>query len=85
MSYNFEEIRDWTKFDALTTSVKWLNFHNHHKDRMMTSLRTTNKALNEIINKTDGFIVDLTPPQLHYLRDGSESKDREFQVNIHTN
>jgi hypothetical protein len=29
--------------------------------------------------------VDLTPPQLHYLRDGSESKDREFQVNIHTN
>ena len=80
MSEDFEEIRDWTKFEASTTSVKWLNFHNRHKDRVKSSLRTTNKALNDIVNSTDGFVVDLTPPELHYLRDGTESKDGEFQV-----
>lgn len=80
LSQDYEEVRDWTKFDTSTSSVKWLNFHNHHKDRIKTSLRTTNRALNEIVNTTDGFIVDLTPPQLHYLWDGALGKDREFQV-----
>lgn len=80
LSQDYEEIRDWTKFDASTSSVKWLNFHNYHKDIIKTSLRTTNRALNEIVNTTDGFIVDLTPPQLHYLWDGDQEKDREFQV-----
>ena len=80
MSQDYEEIRDWTKFEASTRSVKWLNFHNHHKDRIKVSLRTTNRALNQIVNTTDGFVVDLTPPQLHYLWDGAQGKDREFQV-----
>eukprot|EP00105_Crassostrea_gigas_P044578 XP_019928726.1 PREDICTED: uncharacterized protein LOC105342845 [Crassostrea gigas] len=82
LSQDYEEIRDWTKFDASTSSVKWLNFHNYHKDIIKTSLRTTNRALNEIVNTTDGFIVDLTPPQLHYLWDGDQEKDREFQSDI---
>ena len=80
MSQDYEEIRDWTKFEASTRRVKWLNFHNHHKDRIKVSLRTTNRALNQIVNTTDGFVVDLTPPQLHYLWDGAQGKDREFQV-----
>ena len=80
MSQDYEEIRDWTKFEASTRSVKWLNFHNHHKDRIKVSLRTTNRALNQIVNTTAGFVVDLTPPQLHYLWDGAQGKDREFQV-----
>ena len=80
MSQDYKEIRDWTKFEASTRSVKWLNFHNHHKDRIKVSLRTTNRALNQIVNTTDGFVVDLTPPQLHYLWDGAQGKDREFQV-----
>ena len=80
MTEDYEEIRDWTKFEASTRNVKWLNFHNHHKDRIKVSLRTTNKALSQIVNTTDGFVVDLTPPQLLYLWDGSWGKDREFQV-----
>jgi len=69
------------KFSNLTTSVKWLNFHLHHKDKVKLNLRTTNGALNTIVNSTDGFVVDLTPPVLIELGDGSTvGKDLEFQV-----
>jgi len=74
-------IRDYTTFDNETTSVKWLNFHLNHKDRVRITLETMNGALNKIHNSTDGFIVDLTPPKLIYLGDGNNSnKDINFQV-----
>jgi hypothetical protein len=78
---DYSVIRDWVKFSNLTTSVKWLNFHLHHKDKVKLNLRTTNGALNTIVNSTDGFVVDLTPPVLIELGDGSTvGKDLEFQV-----
>ena len=80
MSHNYETIQDWTPFPSNARSAKWLKFHNSHGDRIQTSLRTTNRALNAIINTTDSFVVDLTPPYLHYIRDGIQRKDREFQV-----
>lgn len=68
-------------FSNTTESAKWLNFHFEHKDRVKLVVRTTNGALNSIVNETDGYIVDLTPPKLIYLGDGSiQHKDLEFQV-----
>ena len=78
---DFSVIRDWVPYSNMTQSVKWLNFHLQHKDKVKVNLRTTNGALNTIENTTDGFIVDLTPPVLMSLGDGTEEgKDIEFQV-----
>ncbi|KAJ8321023.1 hypothetical protein KUTeg_002610 [Tegillarca granosa] len=79
-SEDYEIARDWTSFDNTTTSVKWLNFHFHHRDRIKTVLQTTNGALNSIQNETDGFIVDLTPPLLVHIGDGNaQGKDIDYQ------
>lgn len=80
MSENFEVIRNWTLFSNATTSVTWLNFHHLHRDRIRTTLKTTNGALRWIQNSTDSFIVDLTPPLLQYIRDGLGANDRDYQV-----
>lgn len=70
-------------FNNDTESVQWLNFHLHHNDYITLKLRTTNRALNSIVNETDGFRVDLTPPKLIYIRDGTGDKeDAEFQVHV---
>ncbi|XP_062596534.1 uncharacterized protein LOC134257978, partial [Saccostrea cucullata] len=79
MTYDYEPIYDWAPFPSTANGVKWLKFHHSHGDRIQTSLRTTNKALNSIINNTNSFVVDITPPHLHYLWDGLQSKDQEFQ------
>lgn len=80
MTFDFEAIQDWTPFPSTASDVKWLKFHHSHGDRIHTSLRTTNQALNSIINNTNSFVVDITPPYLYYLRDGLQPKDQEFQV-----
>lgn len=78
---DFSVIRDWVPYSNTTRSVKWLNFHLQHKDKVKVNLRTTNGALNTIVNTTNGFVVDLTPPTLISLGDGLEpGKDIEFQV-----
>ena len=63
-----------------STSVTWLNFNLEHKDIVKTTLKTTNGALNEITNTTDGYTVDLTPPKLKYIRDGLLAADISYQV-----
>jgi hypothetical protein len=80
MSYSYETVQNWAPFPASVSSVKWLKFHHRHGDRIRTSLRTTNNALNAIINTTNSFIVDVTPPYLHHLRDGLQPRDQEYQV-----
>jgi len=48
-----------------------------------TQVIAINEALNEIQTETDGFSVDLTPPELVYLYDGTSSiMDRAYQVHI---
>ncbi|XP_071123199.1 uncharacterized protein [Mytilus edulis] len=82
-SNDFRVIRNWVTFNNETESVRWLNFHLHHNDYITLTLRTTNGALNSIINETDGFLVDLTPPELMFMRDGTGDKeDAEFQSNM---
>ncbi|CAG2187681.1 unnamed protein product [Mytilus edulis] len=82
-STDFNIIRNWVPFNNDTAGVKWLNFHLHHNDYIILTLRTTNGALNSIVNDTDGFLVDLTPPKLIYIRDGTDDiQDAEFQSNI---
>ncbi|VDI67222.1 Hypothetical predicted protein [Mytilus galloprovincialis] len=82
LTENFKTRRDFVTFSNITESVKWLNFHFQHKDRVKLYLRTTNGAINSIVNETDGYIVDLTPPKLVYLGDGlAQHEDLEFQSN----
>ena len=68
-------------FSNESTSAKWLNFHLSHRDRIKIELKTTNGALNSIVNETDTYVVDLTPPALQYLGDGlTQEQDIDFQV-----
>ena len=81
---HYEVTRDWVPFSNETREVDWVNFHLQHKDNVKVKLRTTNGALNTIINETDGFIVDLTPPVLVTLGDGSVlHHDTTFQVGFY--
>ena len=81
-SSDFEVIQDWVTVINTSTSVTWLNFNLEHKDIVKTTLKTTNGALNEITNTTDGLTVDLTPPKLNYIRDGLSAADISYQVII---
>ncbi|CAG2236309.1 unnamed protein product [Mytilus edulis] len=77
---NYKITRDFEPYSNTTESVKWLNFHFQHKDKVKLFLRTTNGAHNSIVNSTDGYVIDLTPPNLLYLGDGFvQHKDLEFQ------
>ncbi|KAK3612537.1 hypothetical protein CHS0354_024514 [Potamilus streckersoni] len=78
----WEVLKNWTTFKNDTNAASWKNFHLHHKDRVKSTVRAVNGALNPVERDTDGFIVDLTPPNLLYLGDGNNDKsDIEFQVN----
>ncbi|CAG2251012.1 unnamed protein product [Mytilus edulis] len=80
MSNDFSVIREWVTFSNDSTSAKWLNFHLAHRDRIKIELKTTNGALNSIVNETDTYVVDLTPPALSYLGDGlTQGGDIDFQ------
>ncbi|XP_076085507.1 uncharacterized protein LOC143056307 [Mytilus galloprovincialis] len=80
MSNDFTVIREWVTFSNDSTSARWLNFHLAHRDRIKIELKTTNGALNSIVNETDSYVVDLTPPALSYLGDGlTQGDDIDFQ------
>lgn len=73
-------LRDWSTFSNTSSSVTWLNFNLEHEDRVKMELKVTNGALNSVTEETDGFVVDLTPPELTYLWDGLGSSDIMYQV-----
>ncbi|KAK3104702.1 hypothetical protein FSP39_008103 [Pinctada imbricata] len=79
-STDFELLQDWVKFDNTTSSVTWRNFTFEHNDVVKTTLKTTNGALNTVTNTTDGFVVDLSPPDLLYIRDGLTTTDIDYQA-----
>ncbi|ESO82597.1 hypothetical protein LOTGIDRAFT_236952 [Lottia gigantea] len=80
ISQDFEVLRDWHELDNDTQSIEWHNFHLHHRDNVKLKLRTTNGALGRIVEETDGYVVDLTPPSLIYLNDGGQqTKDIDYQ------
>ncbi|XP_076085326.1 uncharacterized protein LOC143056125 [Mytilus galloprovincialis] len=80
MSNDFLVIREWVMFSKDSNSARWLNFHLAHRDRIKIELKTTNGALNSIVNETDTYVVDLTPPALSYLGDGlAQGDDIDFQ------
>ncbi|XP_064643636.1 uncharacterized protein LOC135497734 [Lineus longissimus] len=62
---------------------QWAHFHLKHKDRVRTLLRATNGANNAITGTTDGFLVDLTPPKLDFIRvvdERNPEKDFKYQT-----
>ncbi|KAK6192291.1 hypothetical protein SNE40_003784 [Patella caerulea] len=80
--YEIETVRDWHELDNSTEYVEYHNFHLKHGDIVRSKLRTTNGALGQVIQETDGYIVDLTPPRLIYLNDGNQqAEDIQYQYN----
>ncbi|KAI8514390.1 hypothetical protein Bbelb_087140 [Branchiostoma belcheri] len=64
---------------GLTTSFRWHHFHLHQGDQVFVNLNVTNRALGVTTLQSDGFVLDLTPPVLKYLRDGLDSdKDAQY-------
>lgn len=75
------EIKEWSKFEKSIKSAEWRNFHLEHNDEIRTTVKATNGALNDIDVESNGFLVDLTPPLLGHLNDGSVTgKDIAYQV-----
>jgi hypothetical protein len=83
---SYELMREWSTFSNTSSSVTWLNFDLEHQDRVKMELKVTNGAQNSLTHETDGFVVDLTPPELTYLWDGLGSSDIMYQVlTLHKN
>ncbi|XP_060596420.1 uncharacterized protein LOC132750448 [Ruditapes philippinarum] len=75
-------IKEWTKFAKAERTAEWRNFHLAHNDKIKSSIKATNGALNDIDTESDGFLIDLTSPLLGYLNDGPDNqKDIQYQVN----
>ncbi|XP_067658325.1 uncharacterized protein [Haliotis asinina] len=80
MSSEFEVLKDWKTLNTNISQFEWHNFNLGHRDVVKTKLRTTNKALASVEQTTDGFVVDLTPPRMTFIGDGSVTNvDAEFQ------
>ncbi|XP_078660674.1 uncharacterized protein LOC144905141 [Branchiostoma floridae x Branchiostoma belcheri] len=64
---------------GMTTSFRWHHFHLHQGDQVFVNLNVTNRALGVTTLQSDGFVLDLTPPVLKYLRDGLDpDKDAQY-------
>ena len=77
-------IKDWVQYTSDTTSVSWLNLDLAHKDRVKVNVKATNGAQSTVTVESNGFVVDLTPPELVYIKDGTVAgEDIKFQVYQH--
>ncbi|XP_078621329.1 uncharacterized protein LOC144887805 [Branchiostoma floridae x Branchiostoma japonicum] len=64
---------------GLSTIFRWHHFHLHQGDQVFVNLNVTNRALGVTSVHSNGFVLDLTPPELYYLRDGlNPDKDMEY-------
>ena len=62
--------------------IAWHHFHLHHKDYVKTKVRAINGATNFADVESNGYLVDLTQPDLLTLGDGDIlGTDIAFQVN----
>ena len=62
--------------------IEWHHFHLHHKDYVKTNVRAINGATNHADVESNGYLVDLTQPDLLTLGDGDIlGTDINFQVN----
>jgi hypothetical protein len=83
LSHDYKLIKDWIQYTTEISSVSMLNLELEHKDRVKLNVMATNGAESTVTAESNGFIVDLTPPELEYIGDGTvANKDIRFQVNI---
>ncbi|XP_076086791.1 uncharacterized protein LOC143057371 [Mytilus galloprovincialis] len=75
LSHDYEVIKDWVQYPSDTASVSWLNLDLEHKDRVKVNVKATNGAQNTVTAESDGFVVDLTPPELMYIGDGTVAQE----------
>ncbi|XP_064646638.1 uncharacterized protein LOC135499666 isoform X2 [Lineus longissimus] len=77
VAHSYESIFD----PAGVTGFQWGHFHLRHKDQVRSTIQVTNGARNAAKLTTNGYLVDLTPPELDYIFDGkSPRKDISFQT-----
>ncbi|XP_048250793.1 uncharacterized protein LOC124111176 [Haliotis rufescens] len=85
LSSDFEVLRSWRTLSKDTSEVEWHNFRLSHRDVVKTKLQAVNNALGSIEDSTNGFVVDLTPPRMAFLGDGSDAgRDADFQFSAST-
>ena len=76
-------IKDWSRFSRNTSRAVWKYFHLKHKDQIKSVVKATSEALNDVEAFSDGFVVDLTSPEIESLGDGTNiNEDIAFQVRI---
>ncbi|CAH1258771.1 JAG1 [Branchiostoma lanceolatum] len=67
---DWEVIHPPQEVDSNTDHINWHHFHLHHGDTVAAQLTAINKAGSHVTVESDGFVVDTTPPVLHFLGDG---------------
>ncbi|XP_033121447.1 uncharacterized protein LOC117120538 [Anneissia japonica] len=78
----FEIIHEPESVGPNTTSFEWHHFHLKDGDDVFIELEAFNQAGLAVSKRSDGFRVDLTPPTMTFIGDGSiEGQDVEFQSN----
>ncbi|XP_078578634.1 uncharacterized protein LOC144863382 [Branchiostoma floridae x Branchiostoma japonicum] len=68
---DWEVIHSPEEVNSNTDHINWHHFHLHHGDTVVVQLTATNKADSHVTAESDGFMVDTTPPVLHFLGDGA--------------
>ncbi|XP_071959997.1 uncharacterized protein [Antedon mediterranea] len=78
----FEIIHESESVEPNATFFEWHHFHLKDGDDVFIELDVVNQAGLSVTQRSDGFRVDLTPPIMTFIGDGSTpGEDIEFQSN----
>ncbi|KAK3788402.1 hypothetical protein RRG08_044436, partial [Elysia crispata] len=75
---NEETIMDFDTVDNYTSTVEYHHLSLQHGDLVKSTLRVTNGAQTSIQAVTNGIVVDLTPPVMTQMWDGSGGSDIQY-------
>ncbi|KAI8510725.1 hypothetical protein Bbelb_116410, partial [Branchiostoma belcheri] len=83
LTTDWEIIHHPEEVNSNADHINWHHFHLHHGDTVAAILKATNQAGSHVTVESDGFVVDTTPPVLHFLGDGPEAgKNRKFSSSL---
>ncbi|GFR58918.1 protein jagged-2 [Elysia marginata] len=73
-----ETIMDFDTVDNYTSTVEYHHLSLQHGDLVKSTLRVTNGAQTSVERVTNGIVVDLTPPVMTQMWDGSGGSDIQY-------